>query len=107
MTTDLKLQDILSSPETLHWAHGLYMPRDSEWDLETPCLVWDVDDCEADSDEPKEAVDRGFKYVLGIQAVQGIVQNARTQLPRASSTDLLNAFIYYFEHDAFIDFSVG
>ncbi|WP_147375511.1 DUF7716 domain-containing protein [Jiangella rhizosphaerae] len=93
---------MLRQADGLRWDHALYAPGGRPYSEETPVLVWDVDDVSDDTDLPAEAIALGYDYVLGIQDVQGIVQNARQQRPDTTSADLLAAFHFYLDNDAFI-----
>ncbi len=64
---------------------------------ESPCTAHDTDD----SDDPDEAQRLGLKYVMGVSAVQDIIANAKAQKADADLTTLLQAFNYYYAHDAF------
>ena len=97
-----KLGDVLASVDTLPWNFALYMPQSAQWNLETTSAVLDPDDAADDEEEPRFARDRGLKYALGIQDVQGVVKNARAQKPDVDLQGLLEALRYYFDHDAFL-----
>lgn len=62
------------------------------------------DEADPQAGIPREARERGMTHALDIATVQDIVLNAREQKPMASENDLMEAFIYYFEHDAFLTF---
>lgn len=100
------LEDVLLDPTRFRFGDALYMDRSREFSLDSECLVWDVDDViDDDIDLPEPAVKRGFDYVLDLQAVLSIVENIRAQRPAASTELLLDAFLFYWRHDAFIDVS--
>lgn len=101
MADETNLGEVLSNPDDFSWRHSLFMPPDRPWTLETPVLVEDGDDVEEDEDLPRSVVERKFRYVLTMQSVQDIVVNARLQKPSANLAELLAAFVYYFENDAF------
>jgi hypothetical protein len=105
VATSKSLGWVLDNVESLPWQHALYLRSDRPWTLDTPVLVLDPDDANDDEDEPTEARLAGLRYALGIQDVRGVIENARQQRPASTQDDLLRALIYYFEHDAFIDFS--
>ena len=46
----------------------------------------------------------GLLCCIGIQAVQQVVDNARQQLQNCSVEQLFDAFLYYYDNDAFIEF---
>jgi hypothetical protein len=62
----------------------------------------DVEDPDSD-DDPEFAVRHGLKYALTVSTTQDIVDNTKQQKVQPSVADLLQAFNYYYEHDAFIE----
>lgn len=99
------IQEILSNADTFTWSDSLFLSIDDVWVLETEGLVWDPDDVESDEDEvPKSAEENGYDCFLSIQTIQSIVRNAKQQRPDASLKLLLDAFLYYWDNDAFITF---
>lgn len=105
MSTELmKLKYVLTNIDTFQWTFSLYSDRSSPFSLETDCLVYDPNDVESDEDElPKVVIELGLSDTLGIQDIQSIVENAKLQKPNASVGDLLSAFVFYMENDAFIN----
>lgn len=99
------LGQVLHGPEEHPWNHALYAAPEAAFNETLPVLIWDVDDiAEDDTDLPAEALALDYDYVLDMQTVQSIVANARQQRPEAGTEDLLDAFDYYYENDAFIVF---
>jgi hypothetical protein len=98
----LKLRDILVHTNDYSWDDSLFLPEDKHWTLNSPCAVLNMDDLEDDEDVPQFAATNKLIYVLGIQDVQDIANNAREQNPNCSAKNLFNAFLYYYKHDAFI-----
>lgn len=103
----VKLIEVLRAANQQRWDHALYLPHDrKKWALDTNALVLDPEDVENPdnpSDDPIIAKSNNYRYVLMIQDIQSIVENARMQKP-ASDQVLYDAFMYYLEHDAFISF---
>ncbi len=97
------LQDILLKADHQPWNFALFLPPEKPWSLDSRCMTLDADDCDEDEVYP-EAAARGLSYVIGIQDVQSIVENARQQKPEAEADDLFQAFTYYLNNDAFIVF---
>ncbi|AOR64124.1 hypothetical protein KU73_12170 [Pectobacterium wasabiae] len=100
------LRAVLKDAENIDWHLALYLPKDvPAWSLDSLVMIEDPDD--VDSDDPDEDPDvvknAGYRYVMGIQSIQGIVNNAKCQLNDISDTSLFTCFIFYFEHDAFIE----
>lgn len=103
----MTLRDMLDSIDKQPWDFALYMPHGVDWNENTLCAVLNPDDFdnEPDPDRPKFAADHGLHYALGIQVVKSIVENARAQRHGATISDLVNAFVYYYDNDAYIDWS--
>jgi hypothetical protein len=97
-----RLDEVLATVDTLPWNLALFTPKSGEWSLDTTAAVLDPDDAAEDEEEPRFARDLGLKYVLGIQAVQDVAENARAQKPNIDLEGLLGALRYYYEHDAFV-----
>lgn len=105
--TDLK--NILNNANELPWNEYLFLPSDKNWSLKSVCSVinWDdldEDELEDNGDTPKIAIDNNLIYVLDIATTQDIVNNAKQQRPQCSVPDLFEAFMYYYNNDAFILF---
>ena len=97
---------ILNNMETFKWSDALFLPENEVWDKHTKGLIQDPDDIENDEDElPKAAIENHFIYTLSIQSIQLIVENAKRQKQNISDDDLLEAFLFYYDHDAYMDFS--
>ena len=59
---------------------------------------------EDDEDEvPKEAKKKQLMYALNIQTVQAIVKNVEQQNHYLTDDDLVEAFLYYYDNDAYIE----
>lgn len=99
----VKLRDVLLNVKEFQWSDALFVARDEKWVLNSKCAVLDPDDIEDNADEePRFAIDNNLKYVLGMQEVEGIVINAYEQKSSCTENDLLDAFLYYYNNDAFI-----
>ncbi|GKW22344.1 hypothetical protein ACI51Z_16310 [Pectobacterium carotovorum] len=99
------LREILRGAESIDWRLALYLPKDvSSWSLDSLVMVEDPDDVDSDDpdEDPEVVKDAGYRYVMGIQSIQGIVNNANLQNNNVLDEDFFKAFIYYFENDAFI-----
>lgn len=48
---------------------------------------------------------KDLRYALQFSDVQGIVCNAKQQLPNSDENELFRAFEFYVDNDAFIDLS--
>lgn len=99
----MTLGQLLGRSDALSWTSALYLPITAHTlSLSTPCCVLEEDEDEENAETANYVAQNDFKYVLGIQAVQDIVANARTQKSDVSSTELLGALEYYLKRDAFI-----
>jgi len=103
------LRDVLTGINQQPWNFALYMPHGVDWNSDTQCAVLNPDDFdnESDPERPRFAADNGLFYALGIQIVKSIVENATEQKPHATTSDLVDAFVYYYDNDAYIDWSRG
>lgn len=99
------LKDVLTDIDNYKWSDALFLTEDEVWDLQTKCAVLDPDDVEDDEDDaPRFAIDNNLVYTLSIQDIKGIVKNAYEQKSNCSEKDLLDAFLHYYDNDAFVDF---
>lgn len=99
------LREVLRDAGNIDWRLALYLPKDvSSWSLDSLVMVEDPDDVDSDDpdEDPEVVKDAGYRYVMGIQSIQGIVNNANLQNNNVLDEGFFKAFIYYFENDAFI-----
>ncbi|SDN31831.1 DUF7716 domain-containing protein [Paenibacillus jilunlii] len=99
----ITLRKILNNIEQFEWSDALFLPDDETWDLDTKGAIFDPDDVEDDSDEvPEFARENNLMYALDIQTIKGIIKNALVQKGECTDEDLIEAFLYYYDNDAFI-----
>ncbi|HEX8699013.1 MAG TPA: hypothetical protein VF815_09270 [Myxococcaceae bacterium] len=99
------LGNILSRIESYpRRGHALYVEGGHPLDVKTPALVL-ARDVYSD-DLPALAQQHGLRQTLSVQQVMDIVENARAQRPDVGPAELVQAFNFYWERDAFIDFNV-
>lgn len=80
--------------------HGLYVQGKPPLNVRTRTIVLERD---IYSDElPEFARRHGLSETLSISVAQDIVGNARLQKAEATPAELVEAFNFYWEHDAFI-----
>ena len=99
-TIRMVLETIGEQPET--W---LYLPP-QQWTLETKG-IFSQDSSELAEDEigiPHEYQDKGWIATLDQATIEDIVLNAKEQKETVSVEELFEAFLFYYEHDAFILF---
>lgn len=83
---------------------ALFLPPDEVWGLGTRCAIFEVDtyaDLEA---EPPLARQQGLRRAVGADQIRDIIENTRQQIPNPSPEQLLAAFLFYYDRDAFINF---
>ena len=98
------LAEVLCNIKKFTWSDALYLPVDQVWSKDTKGVVLDPDDVEDDEDDlPKYAKDHMLTYALSIQDIEGIVENAKGQKKECAIDDLVQAYLFYYDHDAFID----
>lgn len=98
-----KLSFILKKIEEFKWSDALFLPEDETWGKNTEGMVLDPDDVEDDEDDvPQKAKEKHLMYTLSIQTIQSIVRNLEQQKYDISEDDLVEAFLYYYDNDAYI-----
>lgn len=100
MNSLCRLGEVLENPEKYSAKTHLFLPMDEDWNEHTRCAVLNW----YDDKRPQFAEEHGLEHALDMYAVQGIVLNARQQRSLPSLRMLLDAFLFYYDNDAFIDF---
>ena len=105
MSTIYKLAYVLCHIDDFKWSDALFLPQNEVWNLQSSCVVLDPDDFYTSNNEicTHTAEDK-FVYSLDIQNIQLICENAYDQKPNCTVEDLLNAFLYFYDHDAYLEF---
>ncbi len=99
----ITLREALSLANSASDTAALFLPLGREWTLDTVCALLETD---PDDDEPpKLAQYHGLGHVLSVPQLQDIISNAQQQLADPASEQLLAALLFYYDHDAFIDFN--
>jgi hypothetical protein len=104
MSDEVTLSDVLSGKEA--YKGWLYLPP-RPWSLETKGIfVYKDKDSDPDSDDHIPAVvkNEGWEETLDAAGIEDIVFNAREQIDAPTLNDLLEAFVFYIDNDAFIEF---
>ncbi|KVD49099.1 hypothetical protein WT97_15185 [Burkholderia sp. MSMB1459WGS] len=101
----------LDSPTAVSLHHILERPGDFSGRLYLPPMPWtldtegaffeDADDVQADV-APAIAAQPDWKVTLDSATIEDIVINAHDQVDEPSVAQLLDAFVFYVENDAFI-----
>lgn len=97
------LGEVLNTIEHAPWNHALYLDAERPWTESTSTAILDHDDVDDPEEEPEFAVTNGLRYALLVSDVQDIVENAKEQKPHVTASDLVQAFNYYYDNDAFIE----
>jgi hypothetical protein len=101
----ITLAKVLENANELPWEYALYLsPKEKPWHLNSRGAVLNLDNCEEDEEDPIFARQNGLIYTLNISNIQDVVDNAKQQKPDIDIDGLLKAFLYYYNHDAFIEF---
>lgn len=104
MNNMYKLAFVLENIDKFKWSDALFLPEDEEWNKDTEGMVLDPDDVEEDDDIPKEAKERKLMYALSIQTIKSIIQNISQQKSEISEEELVEAYLFYYDNDAYINF---
>ena len=86
----------------------LYLPEDEEWTLDSRSAVLRSEevprDLEDDPDAGVPAFAKRNKLMEALLArdVKDIIENAKAQRPDVSLETLLEAFLYYYDNDAYM-----
>ena len=85
----------------------IYLPKDKKWSLNSPAIVLDLDEMdESEVDEedlPILAKQKNLIETLDCSTIEDIVDVARRDIQDPPSDDLLfEAFLYYYNYDAFL-----
>ena len=101
----LELVYVLEHIKEFNWSDALFLPENEIWNLKTKCMILDPDDVEDyGEDVPKIAKEKKLIYTLSIQTIQAIYKNAYEQKNDCSGEDLMEAYLYYYDNDAYITF---
>jgi hypothetical protein len=101
------LREALEAADASPYDAALFLPPDEVWSLDTPCAVLEVDPHEEGEAPPPFARQHGLSRALSVAQVQDIVGNAHQQVAEPSPEQLLAAFLFYYDRDAFIVFGGG
>lgn len=103
----ITIRELLTNPQA-NPEGWLFLPPDSEnWSLDTEGVFsTDGSDNEPGSDNhpPVQAKQDGWLETLDNATIEDIVDSSQEQLGTPSEEQLFQAFKYYFDNDAFIEF---
>jgi len=103
----ISVRDVLSHPEKNPETWFYLPPNLREWNLNTKGIFsLDSFDFPPDSDDflPEQVKKNGWIETLDGASIEDVIDNVNNQLENPSLDQLLQAFIYYFENDAFLVF---
>ena len=86
----------------------LYLPSNNQWIHSSMAAVMEMKEVppEMEDDDiagrPQYAIDNNLIEVIESQTLKSIIDNLIVQNPSASEEDMFNAFIFFYENDAFI-----
>ncbi|WP_159887523.1 DUF7716 domain-containing protein [Paenibacillus puerhi] len=100
----LKFEEVLLYSNKFSWADSLFLPVSKDWSISSYCAVLNMDDLEDDEELPQFALENNLIYALNMSDVQDMVKNAKEQRPELSVFELFDAFLYYYQNDAFMLF---
>lgn len=106
----ISLRDVIKSPESfeaINAAYWLYLPKATSVSLATQCVVMEPLEIAPDDDDdasiPDFAKKAAMKDVFPISTIAEIKHNLSAQVPYPTDEQHLEAFVYYYEHDAFLE----
>lgn len=98
----LTLRELLGD-KALPFDHHVLLPSKQKWGLDTLCAIVESDEIMETKDHPL-ALENKLSCSIGTNETLDIVANAREQIPQAIVEQLLAAFKFYYDNDAFIEF---
>lgn len=103
------LGQVLAYFEPKPRGYWLYLPEHIPWGAETKCMVLESVEVPPEEEDlqyagiPELARQNDMIDALPMSSIEEIVHNARAQKAHASVEELVEAFLYYYDNDAFID----
>ncbi|MDM5234110.1 DUF7716 domain-containing protein [Lysinibacillus pakistanensis] len=103
----LSISDVLSHPKRNPETWFYLPPNLKEWNLNTRGIFsLDSFDFPPNSDDflPEQAKKNGWIETLDGAGIEDVIDNVNNQFENPSLDQLFQAFLYYFENDAFLVF---
>lgn len=99
------LEKLIKEVEEYEWFFDIYVPTDTKLTSETNVLVLDdeAEDERDEFDEPIYPKSIGLSLLMSISQLQDVITNAEAVKGNVSLPQIINAIIYYYENDAFIN----
>lgn len=105
--TLVRLEEVLRSPET-NPDTWLYLPPNPSTWTGTTEGVFSLDsfDFPPESEDylPEQVTTEGWIETLDAAMIEDVVMNAKDQIENPTDEQLLQAFIFYYKNDGFIEF---
>ena len=104
----ITLQKVLEHIEKYSCRYWVYLPSEDKWNIGSKAAVLESEEVppelEDDPDAGIPVVAKANKLMeaLPISVVQSIVRNAQAQVSDVSMEQLFEAFVYYYDNDAYI-----
>jgi hypothetical protein len=104
----MTLREALHSIDSQSIGCWLYLSASVNWTLDSPCLILESEEVppeledDPDAGIPEIVKERDLMEALSVGQVQEIVTNAKSQKANVSDEELLEAFLYYYDNDAFL-----
>lgn len=105
----MTLEDVFAQAFDLPASAWLYLPSEVMWELTSEAAILESEEVTPDEEDdpdagiPQFAKANGLKQVLPVSVIQDIVENIKYQVPGAQLDQVFKAFLFYFEHDAFME----
>lgn len=107
MNEFITLGMVLQNINNYKWSDALFLLDEDEWGEDTKGVILDPDDVENDEEDvPKFAKENNMVDALDIGTIQEIYDNAIQQKKECTLDELISAYLYYYNNDAFITFEV-
>ena len=101
----IKFIDLLNDINYYDWKLALYCQGGHPYSLDSSCWVLDPN-LEDDSNHQKLVKENNLSYILSIHIIQDILSNLKQQKQLVTDEEMLRAFKFYMEHDAFINMKI-
>lgn len=97
------LIDVIKRCESLRAGDIIYIQGGQPWNAKSLCAVLSENEMEDPDETPPFALEHNLTRTLARHETQDVVSNARQQKEFVSDDELVRAFNFYFERDAFIE----
>ena len=110
MKTEKIVGEVFANSEEECTNSWLYLPMEKPWSLDSKCLVLESEEVPPEEEDkpnagiPQIAISMGMIQIMPITTVQDIIINAKEQSKTLSEKDFFEAFLYYYDNDAFMAF---